>query len=127
MRFENGRVLGVGAIKLPSLPPDARASPVIRQRAWSRAPSKRRGPSAEVATGRFFGGRLSLPGKGTISPPKPLMGIEVGGTMANRQQRGNREQKKPKKDKSKSAPASPGSIWETVDKAHTNVGSGGKK
>ena len=47
--------------------------------------------------------------------------------MANRQQRGNREQKKPKKDKSKSAPASPGSIWETVDKAHTNVASGGKK
>jgi hypothetical protein len=46
--------------------------------------------------------------------------------MANRQQRGNREQKKPKKDKSKVEPASKSSIWETVDKAHANVG-GGKK
>jgi hypothetical protein len=49
-----------------------------------------------------------------------------GDIMANRQQRGNREQKKPKKDKSKVAPASQRSIWETVDKAHANVG-GGKK
>jgi hypothetical protein len=47
--------------------------------------------------------------------------------MANRQQRGNREQKKPKKDKSKIAPASPGSIWETVDKAHTHAVGAGKK
>ena len=46
--------------------------------------------------------------------------------MADRQQRGNREQKKPKKDKSKIATTSQGSIWETVDKTHTNVG-GGKK
>ena len=47
--------------------------------------------------------------------------------MANRQQRGNREQKKPKKDKSKIAPASPGSIWEAVDKAHTSPDAGVRK
>jgi hypothetical protein len=47
--------------------------------------------------------------------------------MANRQQRGNREQKKPKKDKSKIVPASLGSIWETVDKAHTRTVGAGKK
>ena len=45
--------------------------------------------------------------------------------MANRQQRGNREPKKPKKDKPKIASASPGSIWATIDKAR--IGSGGKK
>ncbi|WP_216697939.1 hypothetical protein [Methylocystis sp. MJC1] len=36
--------------------------------------------------------------------------------MANRQQRGNREQKKPKKAKSKSAPVTPASVWATVEK-----------
>ena len=62
---------------------------------WSRG-------AIMIEAHRFFAGVLSLPGKGTISPPNSLMGIE-GGVMANRQQRGNREQKKPKKDKSKIA------------------------
>ena len=41
--------------------------------------------------------------------------------MANRQQRGNRENKKPKKSKSKSAPVTSASVWVSVDKAHAGV------
>jgi hypothetical protein len=36
--------------------------------------------------------------------------------MAKGQQRGNREAKKPKKDKSRDAPAPAGSSWLTVEK-----------
>jgi hypothetical protein len=42
--------------------------------------------------------------------------------MAKGQQRGNREAKKPKKDKPKIAPATSGSIWSTVDKAREGLG-----
>ena len=78
--------------------------------------------------GCFLGGRsFPCPAEAPYFPLKPLTVIKGGGTMANRQQRGNREQKKPKKDKSKIVPASPGSIWETVDKAHTRTVGAGKK
>lgn len=45
--------------------------------------------------------------------------------MANRAQRGDREQKKPKKSKSKSAPVTPASVWASVENAH--IGAHGKK
>jgi len=45
--------------------------------------------------------------------------------MANREQRSHRECKKPKKDKSKIAPASAGLIAGILDK--TRAGAGGKK
>lgn len=45
--------------------------------------------------------------------------------MANREQRSNRQTKKPKKVKSKDAAASPASVWAIVNKAHT--GADGKK
>jgi hypothetical protein len=36
--------------------------------------------------------------------------------MAKEQRRGNREVKKPKKEKTASAPAAPGVAWATIDK-----------
>jgi hypothetical protein len=39
--------------------------------------------------------------------------------MAKEQRRGNRETKKPKKDKQASAPASPSAAWLTVEKLKT--------
>lgn len=47
--------------------------------------------------------------------------------MANRQQRGNREPKKPKKDKSKIAPPSTSSVWDAVYNAHISHGPAAKK
>ncbi len=47
--------------------------------------------------------------------------------MADRQQHGNREMKKPKKQKPKSVANSSGSIWETVEKVHPTHGTASKK
>jgi hypothetical protein len=47
--------------------------------------------------------------------------------MAKGQQRGNREAKKPKKDRPKIAPAAQGSLWLTAEKTPPRGGFGKKK
>ena len=47
--------------------------------------------------------------------------------MAKGQQRGNREAKKPKKDKPKAAPETAGAAWSTLDKMQPKIGGGKKK
>jgi len=46
--------------------------------------------------------------------------------MAKGQQRSNREPKKPKKERSKDAAATPGSVWLTLEKPHSTAGHGRK-
>jgi hypothetical protein len=76
-------------------------------------------PTVDVTAGHYFGGLSSLFENAPYPEEWKLWEI----AMANRQQRGNRENKKPKKATSKSAPVTAASVWASVDKAHAGVDS----